>query len=1012
MSEFVAVPEYVSPMEAKMKKIFYRSISIALAMAAVVTQTACDKVTEVSVPDVSITTPEDVIGKSDILITEVMASNDTVLKDSFGEYSDWIELYNTTDHPIDLKDCCLSDDSTNTDQFSIPDITIPAHEYIVVFASGRETLTDTGELHTSFKISAGESVCLFYDGELLTSVTVPDDLPADYSYGLVDSSGTAVYMAEPTPKAQNTGFNAGALDDMHDDTVGVVLNEWMTKNECVMYDEYGDCHDWVELRNLSDAPVALGGYGLSDDPADPLKWVFPSVTIQPDGYLIVILSGNDIGYTSDSTYIHADFKLSENDTQLRLSNPKGVMIDSVELIPMPGTVSHGRDVSDTKQLKFFTYPTPGRANTGSSFESLEDVLSRATERLFVNEVCAVSSDRTKELPDEDWIELYNNTPTDINMAGWSLSKDVTSLRDFIFPAVTVPAYGYLVVTASDVASVNTEQLSTGFKIDHTGDTLYLSDNNGVVTDCFSTGYQQRSVTSGRVIEGQTLRRYFFSSPTKGEANDIVSAATAYAQPVRFVTESTTLTADSHLVMLETDQRNAAIYYTLDGTQPTNESTMYTSPIELTESASVRAIVYADGLLPSKTVAQTFLVDEPHELDVVCLTCDPDDLYDYSTGIWADGPGWTEEFPHLGANYWKDWEREVYFEYYDTNGQLGVGFSAGMRNHGQYSRAADMKSLSINAKEAYGSDTIRYPFFGEDGLKEFDNLLLRTGGQDWVVTNLVDAYCARVVKGQMDLDIMDEVPVALYINGKYHGMYYIREKINESYIYDHSGIEANDLDAIKGNNIVETGSSDAYKELLNYIKTHDLSKQEHFDYVASQIDVEEWTNYWITETFIGNTDTGNIRFYNSRSGNGKWRWILFDLDWALFITTYEGNSVWQMTDPNGHGAGDMFDTTISLNMLKNENYKQYFIETYAKYMHTVFDKERMLQILDDMVAQVDSEMQRHCAVWNNPSYSGWQKNVQRLRMIVEERWAICANNLRKTFSISDARMAELFPELYS
>ena len=50
-----------------------------------------------------------------------------------------------------------------------------------------------------------------------------------------------------------------------------------------------------------------------------------------------------------------------------------------------------------------------------------------------------------------------------------------------------------------------------------------------------------------------------------------------------------------------------------------------------------------------------------------------------------------------------------------------------------------------------------------------------------------------------------------------------------------------------------------KELLDYIKKHDLSKQEYFDYVASQIDLEEWTNYWITQSFFANTDTGNIRF---------------------------------------------------------------------------------------------------------------------------------------------------------
>lgn len=993
-----------------MKKID-RITAAALAIAAAINLTACDNAAQVSVPEVSITQPHNEISKSDIIITEVMTSNDTVLKDSFGEYSDWIELFNTTDHEVNLEGCCLSDDINDTVKFSIPHITIPSHGYIVVYASGRETFTDSGELHTGFKLSAGEEICLFYDGEPISTLSIPNDLPSDYSFGIVGDSGNAVYMAEPTPKAQNSGLSADSADGIHDNSVGVVLNEWMTKNECVMYDEYGDFNDWVELHNISERPVDLNGYGLSDYSADPLKWTFPPVTIEPDGYLIVMLSGKEAEEVTDSTYIHANFKLSENDKVLRFSNPQGIKIDSVDIIPAPGTISHGRDCVDTEQLKFFTVPSPGRTNKGMGFDDLEDVLSKSTERMYINEVCAVSSENVKELPDEDWIELYNNTQADISLAGWSLSKDVTDLRDFVFPDVTVPAYSYLVIDAADTVSADPSQLSTGFKISYTGDTLYLSDDNGVIIDCFSTGYQQQSVTSGRVVDDNSLRRLFFACSTKGKENDLGSAAPAYAQPAVFFTESDSLTAQSHTVVLETEQTNAVIYYTLDGTRPSAESAMYTSPIILTESASVRAVVYADGFLPSKITTQTFLVDEPHDLGVVCLTCDPADLYDYSYGIWADGPGWTEEFPHVGANYWEDWEREVYFEYYDTNGQLGIGFSAGMKNHGQYSRASAIKSLSINMKEAYGSDTIHYPFFGEDGMKDFDNLLLRTGGQDWQITNLVDAYCARVVNGQMDLDIMDEVPVAVYINGEYHGMYYIRDKINEAYIYHHHGIEADDLDVIKGNVTVETGSLDAHEELLAYIRKHDLSKQEHFDYVASQIDVEEWTNYWITETFFGNTDTGNIRFYNSRSGNSKWRWILFDLDWALFKTTYDHNSVWIITHCEGHGSGNRFSTTISANMLENEQYKQYFIETYAEYMHTVFAKDRLLQILDDMEAQVDSEMQRHCARWGNPTYTIWKKNVKRLRMIVEERWDICARNLRNTFGISKKRMAELFPELY-
>lgn len=45
------------------------------------------------------------------------------------------------------------------------------------------------------------------------------------------------------------------------------------------------------------------------------------------------------------------------------------------------------------------------------------------------------------------------------------------------------------------------------------------------------------------------------------------------------------------------------------------------------------------------------------------------------------------------------------------------------------------------------------------------------------------------------------------------------------------------------------------------------------------------DYYIFESFYGNTDPGNVRFYrNTKSGDGKWRYLVFDMDWGLFNAT--------------------------------------------------------------------------------------------------------------------------------
>ena len=1009
-----------------MNRFFLRSASLLLAAVMLTSMIAgCQKPAEPSGttssattsgtfrpdPDVTPGTPLEFPEEGDIVITEVMTSNTSTLKDSFGQYTDWIELYNTTDRNLSLAGCFLSDDEGKLYGYEFPAVTLGAYQHAVVFASDRNLRDKESELHTNFKLSAGEGVYLSRMGTLISSLVTPADLPDDLSYGqMQDGEGfTRGYFAKPTPAAPNGGPFAEVLAELNVSEIGIRINEFMMKNTATLYDEDGDCPDWVELRNISDAPISLAGYGLSDRFSEPLKWTFPDVTLQPDEYLLVLLSGKSKTYDENSVYLHADFKLSDSDNGLILSNEKGVFIDRIATVELPESASYGRDPREITAWKFFTRPTPGKENSKNGFDTLDAFKVGATQKVYISEVCAVSSSMVSTIPNEDWIELYNNTDETVNLAGWSLSKSIGDLRYYTFPELSIAPHSYLTVNASGKPSQNVKSPDVGFKVSHTGSTVYLVDAEGMVTDAFETGLQRAGVTSGRVLENGSLTRKFFSTPSKGKANVTDGSSHSYAQPPVIESSTGVLIAEGHTVTLTTLQKGGVIYYTTDGTVPTDASTLYTEPLEITASTSIRAIVYAEGYLPSQIVTQTFLVEDAHTLGVVCLTCDPEDLFGYTRGIWANGPGYTATYPHKGANFWKNWEREVFFEYYEKDGTLGIAFSAGIKNHGQYSRAQSQKSVSINLKEAYGSDTAYYPFFGEDELAVFDNLLLRTGGQDFKYTNLIDAYCARVVDDQMDLDIMNDLPVAVYVNGEYWGLYYIRDKINESYVYYRHGIEADNLDMIKGTTSAQTGSYAAHKELLNYIKTHDLSKQEYFDYVAERIDIEEWTNYWITQSYLANTDTGNIRFYCSKDGEGKWRWILFDLDWALFRSTYRWNMIEEFINPAGHGVGNNFSTVIAVGLFKNQAYKTYFIEKYAEYMHTVFTVERMQTILAEMVDEIDEEMVRHCARWKAMSYNTWKKSITKLETIIDERWDYSKGDLKETFKLSDAYMKELFPE---
>ena len=100
-------------------------------------------------------------GESPVVVTEIVASNTSVLEDENGEFYDYIELYNRSNEPVDLTGWHLSDDAAQTRKWSFPEVSIAPGEYLVVYASGMNRREDLQYLHTNFSLRAeGEQVVL------------------------------------------------------------------------------------------------------------------------------------------------------------------------------------------------------------------------------------------------------------------------------------------------------------------------------------------------------------------------------------------------------------------------------------------------------------------------------------------------------------------------------------------------------------------------------------------------------------------------------------------------------------------------------------------------------------------------------------------------------------------------------------------------------------------------------------------------------------------------------------
>lgn len=935
-----------------------------------------------------------------VCISEAMPQNKSVLPDENGAYSDWIELHNPTAEAIDLAGWSLTDDATQPRQFVFPSAVLEPGACMILFADKTNRIDSAnGVFHLPFSIKKeGESLRLFDSRTHLVSVLHVPRLAENQSFGL-NEAGQPTVLDVPTPGVFGTTPIQPAVTEPapEPEKAQVRLNEYSTSKTQTLLAESGDFVSWVELYNPDEQPVTLTGFSLTDNEDKPDKWQFPAVTLEGKSFLVILLSGETKAYDGTGE-LHADFSLKGKEETLLLFDDLGREVDRCKVYPLRSNLSCGR----TKEgWRFFACATPGGPNKTDAFASVDSAALTDSKKLVITEVAAVNtSEQAPNGKTPDYIELYNASDKPIDLGGYKLSDSKRTERFFPLPSLTLKPGRYLVLWCSKqkIAGADTVPIGLG----RYRDTVYLKNSRGVVTDSLSYRRLSAGVSCGR-LPGRDDEPVYFDRLTPGRANGKTALSGALKNPVLSpaggaVKKGTTLTISCA----------DPVYYTLDGSEPTEQSALYTGPLTISKPVCLRARAFRAGAVPSDIVTATYLTKWVHTLPVVCLSTDRANLYSESRGIWADGKNKSSEFPYLGANFWQDWERPVHFEYWNDKGEPQLSFDAGMKVFGQFSRALEQKSVSIRLRDKYGPGEVVYPFFRDGKVNVFSSLVLRNSGQDFSSAHLRDAFCAMVIKGQSSVDFMDYQPVAVYVNGKYHGIYDLREKIDTDYLASHYDVDPDKIDLIKGASRVQSGSIDSWNALMSYLKTHDARKQEVYDYICSRVDIDELIEYWMFESFFTNTDTGNIRFWRENTKNGKWRWIFFDSDWAFYPTTYQRNYIDNYLDPQGHGVGHAFSTLLMRSLMKNPQFRTRLLKLHKKHLQTTFDRDRLLQLLDAMTKEIDGEMKRHCERWDSVSYARWQSSVKELRRIVGEMPALFRKKMIRSFSMTKEEIAAYLP----
>lgn len=296
-----------------------------------------------------------------LYINEFMASNATTICDSFGSYSDWIELYNSTDTDMDISGFGISDNLSQPMKYRFPDgTTIAAKGYLVVFCSGNEGMQN-GELHAPFGLrSYGEDVVIANRaGRIIDSYSFKNQ-ETDVSMARIpDGAGEFQSNSQPSPGYPNTGAGYSAFDAANRLPLGgVYISEFGGSTGSV-------ASDWVEIYNSTGSAVSLAGYGLSNNPKNPAKWVFPDISIEPGEYLLLYATGS--ADKAQKKNLKLNFNISSTGETLFFFDPNGKLIDKLSAGRMRSGQSYGRDGSDDRF--YYAEPTPGAQN-GKGYEGI------------------------------------------------------------------------------------------------------------------------------------------------------------------------------------------------------------------------------------------------------------------------------------------------------------------------------------------------------------------------------------------------------------------------------------------------------------------------------------------------------------------------------------------------------------------------------------------------------------------------------------------------------------------
>jgi hypothetical protein len=594
--------------------------------------------------------------------------------------------------------------------------------------------------------------------------------------------------------------------------------------------------------------------------------------------------------------------------------------------------------------------------------------------VVINEICPTNAgyrDDFNELP--GWVEFYNSADTSVNLNGYYLTSSVNR-KMFVFEDVVVAPRGYLVVFMAGMNQSSGNIVYATFELGKKGGELFLMDSDGHIRDSITYPAEILGLSYARNESGGWA---FSKPPTPNESNSSEVYDGQTSPPQAGIPQSGYY-ADSLVFTLPPETDAGIICCDTTGQIPTIQNELRSGvTLTLKRTAVLRCAMFKANKYPSEPVMRTYIINDNllgdggkriPTLPVISIAVDPVAMFDSVDGLYSTGLYANSEEPHYGANYWKDTELSIQIDFFENGMKHVWSYPAGVRIFGNWSRIYPKKSLLISFRESYGHNNLRYPLFPDfPHLTKFKHFVLRNNGNNYGRDYIRDMLMTSLTKG-LDIEYQKGRHVIVYLNGRYYGIYDLRERSNNNYFDTNYGINPSLIDLVKANNEVSSGSDADYQNIVRWLETVTVD-DENLKILGERIDVENYTNVMQSEMYFGNTDWpgNNMKHWRSNSPPSKWRWFIYDTDFGFDYRYSNAGSINIFefaTNPDGpNWPNPPHSTFLIRKLLENENYKNAFINRFSLLLAAHYTPEKVDARINELMAPIDAEIQLDRSRWS-------------------------------------------------